>query len=437
METNSEEMTANYQNWTGLQKNAFRFFFIFLSTTSLFAYNIISDLLLTFFTKMSYPEAHKAFGLLSKPLEWIDIHFFHIGYRAEKDYPFFTDGHYGWVVLLTLLFLSLAGSILWAIADRKRVNYNKLHFWFRTYLAYYLFLAMIIYAIEKIIPVQMPYPNITSLLRPLGDNNRFGLIWDFVGVSPPYSLFTGICELIASLMILFRRTRVFGSLFMATVLTNVVCFNIFYGIIVKLASLQLLLTDLFLLAPYIPKLFRFFFYFQPVSLAEKPYTFITTWKKWLIMALLIVPAWETFYQIQKSVRLLRRNNNNRKQEQLYDVQSFVNGKDTIQPLITDTLRWKRFALTSYQGKKFAVIYHMMDRDQDWCSYQIDSSKRLITLIGQEDTTERFSFNFSEPGKNMLLLQGKWMGNDLHILLNKVEIDKMRLVSEKNTWIQNH
>jgi hypothetical protein len=79
----------------------------------------------------------------------------------------------------------------------------------------------------------------------------------------------------------------------------------------------------------------------------------------------------------------------------------------------------------------------MDRDQDWCSYQIDSSKRLITLIGQEDTTERFSFNFSEPGKNMLLLQGKWMGNDLHILLNKVEIDKMRLVSEKNTWIQNH
>jgi len=312
-------MAPNFQHWTELQKNAFRFFFIFISTTSLFAYNIVSGILVTFFTKMSYLEAHKAFGVLSKPIEWIDRHFFHVGYHPGKDVPYFSDSHYGWVVLLTLFFLSIGGSILWAFADRKRTNYNRLHYWFRVYLAYYLFLAMIMYAIEKVIPVQMPYPNIGALLRPLGENSKFELMWDFVGVSPAYSLFTGLCELVASLLILFRRTRVFGSLFMTIVLTNMVCFNIFYGIIVKLASLQLLLSTLFLLAPYIPKLFRFFFYSQPVSLAEKQYAFTTTWKNWLIMALLIVPAWVCFYNVQRSIRLKNRNSNNRKQERMSGV----------------------------------------------------------------------------------------------------------------------
>jgi hypothetical protein len=437
MEVYTPKTAPHFQNWTDLQKNAFRFFFIFLSSTSIFAYNIVSEILVTFFTKMSYPEAHKAFAVLSRPLEWIDHHLFHMGFTPGKDDPFFSDGRYGWVTLLTLIFLSIGGTIIWAIADRKRANYNRLHYWFRTYLAYYLFLAMIMYAIEKIIPVQMPYPNIPSLLRPLGENSKINLMWDFVGISPPYSLFTGLCELIASLLILFRRTRVVGSLFMTIVLTNVVCFNIFYGIIVKLASLQLLFTTLFLLAPYIPKLFRFFFYLQPVSLAEKQYIFKTAWKKWVIVALLIVPVWMCFYNIERSMRLKRRNSNNRKQERLYDVRSFVKGRDTLAPLLTDTLRWKRFALTDYQGTKYAVIYYMAGDDQDWFNYQVDSSKKLIVLIDAGDTTKRFPFNFSEPGKNQLLLQGKWMGNDFHILMDKVEIDSMRLVREKVTWIQNH
>jgi hypothetical protein len=74
-------MVPSFQNWTELQKNVFRFFFIFLSTTSLFAYNIFSGILVSIFTKMSYAEAHKAFGVISGPLGWIDRHFFHIGYN--------------------------------------------------------------------------------------------------------------------------------------------------------------------------------------------------------------------------------------------------------------------------------------------------------------------------------------------------------------------
>ena len=233
------------------------------------------------------------FKFEGKPLAWSDQHLFNIGYNPAKHAAFYGDGYFGWAMLPVLIIITVVGSIIWAIADRKRANYNKLHYWFRTYLAYYLFFGMIIYALEKIIPVQMPYPNVTTLITPLGDMGGFNLVWNFIGSRPAYGIFTGLCELAGSLLILSRRTRVFGSMFLATVLTNVVCFNFFYNVPVKLLCSTLLLADLFLMAPYIPKLIRFFYFLQPVSLAEKKYIFFAPWKNYLLIALLLIPAWVT------------------------------------------------------------------------------------------------------------------------------------------------
>ena len=433
MQTISTVITPN-QIWTALQKNAFRFFFIFLSATSLLAYNIFFTVMDTFFTESHYTETHKLFNVLSKPVQWIDVHFFHIGYNFDTDIAAFGDVRFGWVLLPTVFFLSVAGAIVWAITGRKRTNYNKLHYWFSTYLCFYIFVAMVSYSIQKIIPVQMPFPNITSLLTPFGEKSKMALVWDFIGISPYYSMFSGLCELTGSLLLLHRRTRVFGALFMMTVLTNVVCFNVFYNIGVKLLCMQLLLANLFLLVPYIPKLFRFFYYLQPVSLTEKKYTFSTLWKKYAVMALLLIPAWMGFITIKKAVDMNQKNIANRKQQRLYDVNIFIKGKDTLPPLLTDTLRWRRFIISDYQGKRFAIICNMQD-ERDYYTYQADSTKKIITLTDNPDTTRKFYFSYSEPSENKLLLQGKWKGQDVAMLLDNVDIDNIPIVKEKITWVR--
>jgi hypothetical protein len=426
-----EDPAASNMNWTVWQKNAFRFCFLFLATTSFTAYNVF----ITIFN-ISWEAHGKLLAVLRQPIAWLDNHFYHFGFIPDKHGTFLGDGPFGWAFLLTLFFLSIIGTIIWAIADRKRNNYNRLHFWFRTYLAYYLFLTLVIYAFEKIIPVQMPYPDVTDLLTPVGDQSGFAMVWNFIGSNGAYSIFSGICELTAALLVLFRRTRIFGSLFMVTVLINVVCLNVFYNIMVKLLCLQLLVTALFLLAPYVPALFRFFYKLQPVSLLEKEYRFSTPWKKWTVMLLLLAPAWVSLAIVKKSMGTQKQNILNRKNQKLYNAEIFIRGNDTLPPLLSDTLRWKRFVFTAFRKEKMAVIYNMQDSG-DYYDYDIDSIQQTITLHDNPDTLTWHVFKYRYPAPGKYQLSGKWKGQPVTVILNAVSIDSLFLLPrEKTTWVHD-
>ena len=281
----------------------------------------------------------------------------------------------------------------------------------------------------------MPYPNIDSLITPLGERSKMRLVWDFVGISPAYSVFTGFCELLGIISLLSRRTRVFGTLFMTTVLTNVVSFNLFYNIQVKLLCMHLLLANLFLLAPYIPKLVKFFYALQPVSLEEKQYRFTSKWKHFSITALLLIPLWTSFVSLKHALAANEKNRINRKEERLYDVKTFIKGKDTILPLLTDTSRWKRLAITDSHGKRLAIIYDMQDR-HDVYLYQADTAAKVITFIDNPDTSRKFYFGYTELAKNQLALSGKWNGTDLQMVLDKVNTDSLPIAMDKFKWMRN-
>lgn len=418
-------------DWSGWQKNAFRFFFLLLGATSITGYNILLTVL-----NFSWDYSGKIWRIFNGLVSWTDRHFTHLGYDPKKNASFFGDGAFGWNLLIILFFLSIVVTIIWALADRNRKNYNRLHYWFRVYLSYYLFLAMIIYAVEKIIPVQMPYPNVDSLSGPFGELNRFSLVWNFIGISPAYSFFTGTCELIGSLLLLSRRTRVFGTLFMTTVLTNVVCLNLFYNIPVKILCIQLLVMNLFLLVPYLPRLFRFFYSLQPVSLAEKQYRFQTPWKKYTMYALLLAPLWVSYLIINKSMGMYSRDALNRKNQRFYAVTRFIKGQDTLPPLLTDSLVWKRFAITAYRESRYVVIYNMQN-GMDYYDYEIDSIKKTITLHDNPDTLSWHVFHYTYPANDKYMLSGIWKGQPVQIFMKALSIDSLYpLTREKITWVQN-
>jgi hypothetical protein len=100
-----------------------------------------------------------------------------------------------------------------------------------------------------------------------------------MGTSPAYCMFCGWFELIASVLILFNRTRVKGGLLMIIALVQIVILNLSYNNNVSLLSAVLLLAAFFMIARASQNLYTIFIRLKPVSLAEYRYTFSTPWKK--------------------------------------------------------------------------------------------------------------------------------------------------------------
>jgi len=339
---------------------------------------------------------------------------------------------FGWLLLFLILLLSVAGTIVWSVLGRHKKNYHQLNFWFSHYLAYYLSMVMISqYAVSKIIPTQMPYPDAGSLLTPVGNFSKFWLTWMFIGASPGYERFTGCCELIASLLILFRRTRVAGCLIMTGVLINVVSLNVYYNIIVKMPSIILLLTTLFLLSPYIPKLVSFFYLLQPVSLKERHYAFNTGWKKYLITALLLIPLWVTYKTIEYNIAYKNYLSFIRSRQKLYNVTAF-SSPDSPNGEVNDTISWKQLAITGYLQNN-AVVYLKNGEIENY-NYALDSTKHLFALINPVDTSSKYLFEYSLPSKNKMILAGNWKDKSVAIQLNEISIDSFTLLKDKTQWM---
>ena len=93
----------------------------------------------------------------------------------------------------------------------------------------------------------MSPPQWCMLTTPYGELNRFNVLWNFMGMSPGYMMFTGTIEIVGGLLLFFPRTAVAGYLLVIAVLSNVVALNWFYNVPVKVFSALLLLYALFLL----------------------------------------------------------------------------------------------------------------------------------------------------------------------------------------------
>jgi hypothetical protein len=414
-------------SWKSWQKFVFRFLFLFLGFFLLNYELVFVSFHFNFFDSLS-----KIYATAAQPLSWLDNHLYHTGYNHRLHQAVPGDNHFGIVFYFTLVILIILVVIVWSIVDRQRLQYNKLYYWFRLYIRYMVALIMFGYGIDKLIPVQMSYPDITDLLAPLGEQSRFSILWNFVGSSPGYEVFTGICEVTGSLLLIFRRTYIFGSLFMCTILCNVVALNIFYNIPVKLYSSLLLISILFLLAPSISKLVQFFFGGRAVSLAEYQYKFKQSWKNHLIVALgICIPVLSFLNDTFHVNNRYHQYENNRKREKLYDVTYFIT-KDTLSPLLTDTLRWRRFA---FANKNSAVIYNMLDK-AGYYTCDTDSVNHTYTLHDNPDTSTWHVFHYSYPGKSILQLSGTWKGSEVKISMKEVPTDSMNLNKERIQFVRD-
>jgi hypothetical protein len=63
---------------------------------------------------------------------------------------------------------------------------------------------------------------------PLSEASAFDLAWTFMGYSQFYILFVGILQIIGAWMLLWNRTKLWGTLILLPIMTNIVAFDIVF-----------------------------------------------------------------------------------------------------------------------------------------------------------------------------------------------------------------
>ena len=336
------------------------------------------------------------------------------------------DTSWGWAQLYLFLLLGAVGCIIWSLLDHRRKNYVKLDYWLCLFTRYYLALFAFLYGIIKIFVLQMPFPSLSMQATYLGDLLPMRLSWMFMGYSSPYQFFSGAMEVLAGILLLFRRTATFGTLMAAAVFLNVMVMNLSYDIPVKLFSMRLELFSLFLLAHEQNRLLSFFVVNKP---AEPGHLYNVMFaKRWMriariVLKLVFVAVMVVFVIYQTYDRYKQTNapyKNGPIAVGMYDVESFVVNKDTIPALITDTLRWqdiifeKRYGTVKSRDTLFRRLYN---RGQ--FLYDIDTVKQILKFRkGFTDSIPAWIFTYQVPDDNTILLRGKARNDSLFIVLKK-------------------
>ncbi len=159
------------------------------------------------------------------------------------------DKQFDWVLVFSIFVTALIATAIWSILDRRRQSYPTLRKWFWLFLVLCLASQMFGYGMVKAIPLQMPYPFLSRLVEPFGNMSPMGVLWFSVGAAPAYETFAGCAELLAGLLLIFRRTRTLGLLICLADMTQVFVLNMTYDVPVKLFSFHLILIALLLLLP--------------------------------------------------------------------------------------------------------------------------------------------------------------------------------------------
>lgn len=208
---------------------------------------------------------------------------------------FSSDSLAMYLLILILVIISLLFSLLlYFIEKRKDYNLN-LENKIRPIIRYYLALILLIYGFSKVFKAQFYLPEPNLLFTPLGNLDKDILFWSTIGSSRSYSIFLGIIEIVPAVLLLFRKTAFIGSLMATGVLLHVVSINFSYSISVKIFSLFLLISALFLAFRTIKNTWHLFQtgqfsttdFFEPTHSFKKPfYPFV----KSLVIALLFMEA---------------------------------------------------------------------------------------------------------------------------------------------------
>jgi uncharacterized membrane protein YphA (DoxX/SURF4 family) len=231
--------------WSFPRRLAFRFAVVYLVL-----YNFDVAVRLAFGTDVLSALTDRLWDAL---VPWAGARFLHLSVPAAAPNGS-GDRLFDYVQVFCFAGLSWIASLVWSMVDHRRSDYRVLLRWLRVYVRYSLGVTLLSYGAFKVFKSQFPAPTPFRLTQSFGDASPMGLLWTFMGYSTAYTIFAGAAEVLAGLLLFFRRTAALGAVVAVVVMINVVVLNFCYDVPVKLYSSHLLAMSIFLLLPSLGRL---------------------------------------------------------------------------------------------------------------------------------------------------------------------------------------
>lgn len=209
--------TTEKESWTGLQKFGFRTTFVYI-------------LLLT------VPLTGRFYQTIYK-IDWSNFYWSNLssiasGFGSPEFITLTKDeawSVFSYINLLVTLGVSIVAAGIWTVIVRvrktERKEYQTLYYWIRAVARYRLAFGVIAWGYKKLIPIQMELPTVGFLNTALGDFREQKLYWQSVGIVQHYEIFLGFAEVIAGLLLLFRKTTALGAAFVFVLMINIAVAN--------------------------------------------------------------------------------------------------------------------------------------------------------------------------------------------------------------------
>jgi hypothetical protein len=374
--------------------------------------------------------------LWHKITPWVAQHLFHLsGARITYFMTGSGDTTLDYVQNLLFVLIAALATLVWSLLDRKRKDYGTLHAWLRILVRFTLALTLFSYGISKIIPTQFQPPNLVQLTEAYGEASPMGLLWTFMGASMAYTIFSGLAEATAAMLLLFRRTALLGALVAAGVLLNIAMLNFCYDVPVKLYSVNLLLMSLFLLLPDVSRLVNMFLLNRvaPPGELTKPH-FPQRWMRISAKALTLAlfayfvatSAWGGWQQHQHS-----GFNGEPPVYGVYAVDSLnLNG---MPALSADTANpgWKQ--VIAEHG--FWMMKHA-DGTRDYFAPHFDAKRSMVDLYSWKTRLD-IKLNYAQPDALLLVLTGHLGDDSLEVRLHRTNEEQFLLTHRGFHWISEY
>ena len=383
------------------------------------------------FIKVASHWYDKIFGFF---IAWTGRHIFHLSFPLAPVNSGSSDTTYNYIQLFLSVALAMVITIVWNVTNLKKKDNGVILHWIMIYIRYFFAITMIRYGLEKIIKMQFPFP-FYSLNETYGESSPLRLFVTFMGYSRTYNFFIGAGEIITGILVLFKKTTTLGALLGLAILSNVVMLNFCFDGSVKLYATHLLVIALFIAAPDTKRLFIFFIQNKSAPAANIQPRFQnqnvnTIWyaAKFLLTLCIvysligIVRQKYYFYGDGAFAKTPLFG--------IYRVETFVKNNDTLQPLLTDATQWKMLNIIY---SKQATI-KMMDDSLKVCTIFIDTTKKKMQLVDDNDSTYKVAFSYTKQDSVHLAVIGKIKEDSVYILLQKQNINQYELLNRGFHWI---
>jgi hypothetical protein len=363
--------------------------------------------------------------------EWVGRHVFGIDAALREDSRS-GDQAAMWVLMFNVLAVAIAGTVAWSVLDRRRSEYHRLHAWFLVFLRMCLGGQLLYYGAVKVIPVQMPAPPLTVLLRPYGHLSPNSVLFLQVGSSYPYEIALGVVELAAGVLLFVPRTATLGALLGLASMAEVFLMNMTFDVSVKILSFQLLLVAVMLLAPQARRLANVLILQRPSQPVSQPAPFANRRANkiaagvqaglgaWVLVGCMLI-GWLDW----------REYGDGAPKPELYGIWSvtqFTAGGASLPPLTTQRDRWQRLIIEDPD----TVTYQRMDGELVTVPAVIDEQE--ITLF---DAALPATLTIDRSAPDRLRLSGLLDGRPVSMALQRVDLSSFILRSRGFRWVQEY